>query len=112
MDDTTTTGAGASGAGVALASRMHLSLADLMAGSLDDQLIAIEALTQGIATADPVTESDRYGSRFLGHAALRTHLITQALTGAQLDWMGLESEAGTWDTSKGFRTYPHYVAKT
>ncbi|WP_154795715.1 HNH endonuclease signature motif containing protein [Occultella kanbiaonis] len=121
MDDTTTTGTGGpgsttgavpSGPGVALASRMHLSLADLMAGSLDDQLIAIEALTQGIATADPVTESDRYGSRFLGHAALRTHLITQALTGAQLDWMGLESEAGTWDTSKGLRTYPHYVAKT
>ncbi|WP_156743943.1 hypothetical protein, partial [Occultella aeris] len=62
---------------------MHLSLADLMAGSLDDQLIAIEALTQGIATSDPVSESERYGSRFLGQAALRTHLITQALTGAQ-----------------------------
>ncbi|MBZ2195031.1 HNH endonuclease signature motif containing protein [Occultella gossypii] len=128
MDDTTTTtggpgtpgssgggagtGGGPSGADVALASRMHLSLAELMAGSLDDQLIAIEAITQSIATADPVAESDRYGSRFLGHAALRTHLITQALTGAQLDWMGAEAEAGTWDTSKGFRTYPHYVAKT
>ncbi|WP_420271860.1 DUF222 domain-containing protein, partial [Occultella aeris] len=128
MDDTTTTtggpgngaggasggpgGGGPSPAGVALASRMHLSLADLMAGSLEDQLIAMDALTSSIAAGDPIEESDRYGTRFLGQAALRAHVFTERLTGAKLDWMGIEEEAGVWDTSKGFRTYPHYVAKT
>ncbi|MBZ2199568.1 hypothetical protein, partial [Occultella gossypii] len=86
MDDTTTTtggpgspsgagssggsggGAGSGGGGVALASRMHLSLAELMSGSLDDQLIAIDALTCSIAAGDPITESDRYGTAFLGQA--------------------------------------------
>ncbi|WP_156741474.1 hypothetical protein, partial [Occultella aeris] len=70
MDDTTTTTSGGpSPAGVALASRMHLSLGDLMAGSLEDQLIAMDALTSSIAAGDPIEESDRYGTTFLGQAA-------------------------------------------
>ncbi|TDE89625.1 HNH endonuclease [Occultella glacieicola] len=118
MDDTDTgTGGiqgtrGPSNSAVALASRLHLPLGHLLGASLDDKLIALEALTKSITCADPIDEADRYGATFLGQAALRAHLISESLTGAQLDWMGLEEEAGTWDPSRGFRTYPHFVAKT
>ncbi|TDE92610.1 DUF222 domain-containing protein [Occultella glacieicola] len=112
MDDFTTTTGSGDGAGVALASRLHLPLGELLNASLDDKLIALEALTASIAVADPVEQSGRYGATFLGRAALRTHPITECLTGARLDWMGLEEEAGTGDTSKGFRTYAACVAKT
>ncbi|WP_154796334.1 HNH endonuclease signature motif containing protein [Occultella kanbiaonis] len=92
--------------------RRDADLSELLAGSLDDRLFVLDAVTAALADVDRLDEQHEHTGRALGEASVRAHRDIEILTGRRLDWLAAEKAEGMWDLSGRVRTYTQHVART